>query len=498
MEDVETCPVCGAPVRQDEDVLDTWFCSASCGPSPRMGWTRGGHGRARRCATRYPDPGAVHRARHHGAVGGAHGHGVHVLLRRGRYPFDARDHPSHGHGGRRQAHDARAAATASIRCASCRTTAPTACVSACSCRSPVRRTLKFNEAKLESTRNFANKVKNAAPLRRSCTWTATSPARPSPRTPADRWIFSRLARARRCAWTRRYDNFEFGEITRELYSFVSGTSSATGTSSSRRARLGADADPADRVACQRNLVFVLDQVAAPAASHHAVRDRSRSTSELPVDAACAAPIPHRAPRGPTPRPARTPMWTKTPSAPSPWSPETVSGRAFSTRARYGISPKTALAVAVKVAGRGRRRAASEAQRGSASPGIGNTSRRSTSPRMLKSPPESSCGAGNRRWRCTSCCRAWWTSPPSAPASRRSAAKRGRRCRQVREEAFEPGLPGEGGPRDRRRRTAPSSPSSPTSSPVWTPRSPSWGELLQFRITRDLIRGATLVAPFAVS
>ena len=35
--DIDTCPKCGAPVRQDEDVLDTWFSSALW-PFSTMGW----------------------------------------------------------------------------------------------------------------------------------------------------------------------------------------------------------------------------------------------------------------------------------------------------------------------------------------------------------------------------------------------------------------------------------------------------------------------------
>ena len=62
----------------------------------------GGHGRARDARV-LSHAGAVHRARHHGAVGGAHGHVVHVLHRAGA--LRARDHPPHGHGGRRQAHE---------------------------------------------------------------------------------------------------------------------------------------------------------------------------------------------------------------------------------------------------------------------------------------------------------------------------------------------------------------------------------------------------------
>ena len=36
-QDITTCPVCGAPVRQESDVLDTWFSSALW-PFSTLGW----------------------------------------------------------------------------------------------------------------------------------------------------------------------------------------------------------------------------------------------------------------------------------------------------------------------------------------------------------------------------------------------------------------------------------------------------------------------------
>ncbi|MFQ9181461.1 MAG: class I tRNA ligase family protein, partial [Eggerthella lenta] len=77
--------------------------------------------------------------------------------------------------------------------------------------------LKFNEAKLESSRNFANKIRNAA---RFVTMNLDDyvPGAPEPVTPADRWIFSRLA-GLVARVDEAYGNFEFGEITRELFSF---------------------------------------------------------------------------------------------------------------------------------------------------------------------------------------------------------------------------------------------------------------------------------------
>ena len=85
----------------------------------------------------------------------------------------------------------------------------------------------------------------------------TSPA-PEPTTPADRWIFSRLAKIV-AAVDAAYDSFEFGEITRELYSFV-WNEFCDWYIRVLEGALGSDADPADRAACQRNLVFVLGQI----------------------------------------------------------------------------------------------------------------------------------------------------------------------------------------------------------------------------------------------
>lgn len=55
-----------------------------------------------------------------------------------------------------------------------------------------------------------------------------------------------------------FDAFEFGEATRELYAFFWNEFCDWYIEFSK-SRLGDAADAADRLACQRNLVFVLDQ-----------------------------------------------------------------------------------------------------------------------------------------------------------------------------------------------------------------------------------------------
>ena len=116
--------------------------------------------------------------------------------------------------------------------------------------------LKFNEDKLVSSRNFANKIRNAARFV-GMNLEGYEPGAPEPTTPADRWIFSRLAKLV-ANLDALYDEFEFGEITRELYAFFWNEFCDWYIEFSK-SRLFADNDTADRLACQRNLMFVLDQ-----------------------------------------------------------------------------------------------------------------------------------------------------------------------------------------------------------------------------------------------
>ena len=66
-----------APVRQDEDVLDTWF-SSQLWPFATLGWPEPDP----RARLLLPDERALHRARHPVPLGRAHDHERHVLRRR--------------------------------------------------------------------------------------------------------------------------------------------------------------------------------------------------------------------------------------------------------------------------------------------------------------------------------------------------------------------------------------------------------------------------------
>ena len=138
-----------------------------------------------------------------------------------------------------------------------------------------------------------------------------------------------------------FDAFEFGEATRELYAFFWNEFCDWYIEFSK-SRLGDAADAADRLACQRNLVFVLDQALRllhpimPFVTEEIYQqlpvDRSATPyligAAWPDAEALASYVDEDAERAIV-------MVTQTVSA------------VRSTRARYGISPKTALAVSVK-------------------------------------------------------------------------------------------------------------------------------------------------------
>ncbi len=82
--------------------------------------------------------------------------------------------------------------------------------------------LRFSEKMVEDTRNFANKIWNAARFVRMNLGEATEPATLPARETlglADRWILSRFAR-RAAAVTQALEEFEFRDVCRHLYDFI--------------------------------------------------------------------------------------------------------------------------------------------------------------------------------------------------------------------------------------------------------------------------------------
>ncbi|HAM16651.1 MAG TPA: valine--tRNA ligase, partial [Eggerthellaceae bacterium] len=251
VDEPHACPECGGAIRQDEDVLDTWF-SSQLWPFATQGWTDR-DSVSDEIAANYPTQ-VLSTARDimglwvarmvmaseyctgqipyehviiHPTVMGADGKPMSKSRGNGVDPLRLmRDYGADG-----MRFGLLMQVTGS-------------------------QDLKFNEDKLVSSRNFANKIRNAARFV-GLNLEGYEPGAPEPSTPADRWIFSRLARLV-ASIDALYEQFEFGEITRELYAFFWNEFCDWYIEFSK-SRLATDADPADRARCQRNLMFVLGQ-----------------------------------------------------------------------------------------------------------------------------------------------------------------------------------------------------------------------------------------------
>ena len=248
VEDVETCPVCGKPVRQDEDVLDTWF-SSQLWPFATMGWTEEGMD-APQMKQAYPTQ-VLSTARDIMGLWVAR-MVMASMYCTDRIPFEhVIIHPTVMAADGKPMSKSRGNGVDPLRLMED--------YGADGMRFGLlmqvtgAQDLKFNEAKLESSRNFANKIRNAA---RFVTMNLDDyvPGAPEPVTPADRWIFSRLA-GLVARVDEAYGNFEFGEITRELFSFF-WNEFCDWYIELCKARLAQEGEA--RLVAQRNLVFVLD------------------------------------------------------------------------------------------------------------------------------------------------------------------------------------------------------------------------------------------------
>ena len=333
VEDIDTCPSCGATLRQDEDVLDTWF-SSQLWPFATMGWTEEGMDAAE-MKLAYPTQ-VLSTARD------IMGLWVARMVMASMYcckeiPFhDVIIHPTVMAADGKPMSKSRGNGVDPLRLMED--------YGADGMRFGLlmqvtgAQDLKFNEAKLESSRNFSNKIRNAARFV-MMNLDDYTPGEPCPETPADLWIFSRLA-ALVARLDAAFDQYEFGEITRELYSFVWNEFCDWYIEFSK-SRLSSDGP--DRLSCQRNLVFVLDQILRllhpimPFVTEEIYRELPsiHDAEDLIVS---AWPDADELARYINPEAERAIQMVT----------EAVSG-IRSIRSRYGISPKTALAVVIKPA-----------------------------------------------------------------------------------------------------------------------------------------------------
>lgn len=331
IEDITQCPVCGAAVRQDEDVLDTWF-SSQLWPFATMGWAEEGMESAE-LKLAYPTQ-VLSTARD------IMGLWVARMVMASMYfcdeiPFsDVIIHPTVLGADGKPMSKSRGNGVDPLRLMED--------YGADGMRFGLlmqvtgAQDLKFNEGKLESSRNFANKIRNAARFV-GMHLDGYTPGEPNPVTPADQWIFSRLARLVG-RLDKAFDSHEFGEITRELYSFFWNEFCDWYIEFSK-SRLNGAAD--DKEICQRNLVFVLDTALRllhpimPFITEEIYQELPGSKDEAYLINA-AWPNAKDLSRYDDPRAERAITMVT----------EVVSG-VRSVRARYGISPKTTLSVLIK-------------------------------------------------------------------------------------------------------------------------------------------------------
>ncbi|AJC11764.1 valyl-tRNA synthetase [Berryella intestinalis] len=331
---IEVCPKCGKPVRQDEDVLDTWF-SSQLWPFAILGWTIDG--------TESPELKEVYPTQVLSTARDIMGLWVARMVMASTYctgqiPFEhVIIHPTVMGADGKPMSKSRGNGVDPLRLMED--------YGADGMRFGLLmqvtggQDLRFNESKLESSRNFANKVRNAARFV-GMHLDGYEPGAPEPTTPADKWIFSRLAKLV-ARLDDLYAEFEFGDIARELYAFFWNEYCDWYIEFSK-SRLDESADPADRLACQRNLMFVLDQAirllhpVMPFVTEDIYQELPFDRSQAPYLIGAAWPSASELSRFADDEAERAIDMVC----------EVVTG-VRSTRARYGISPKEPLALAVK-------------------------------------------------------------------------------------------------------------------------------------------------------
>lgn len=335
VDEVEVCPVCGAPVRQDNDVLDTWF-SSQLWPFATMGWAEEGMD-APEMKEAYPTQ-VLSTARD------IMGLWVARMVMASEYctgqiPFqNVIIHPTVMAADGKPMSKSRGNGVDPLKLI--QDYGADGMRFGLLLQVTGAQDMRFNENKLVSSRNFANKIRNAARFV-LMNMEGFEPGEPEARTDADRWIFSRLAKLIESV-DAGFDAYEFSDVTRELNNFFWNEFCDWYIEFSK-SRLAEGADPADRLACQRNLVFVLDQ--ALRLLHPIMPFVTEEIyQELPVretEFLIVAP------------------WPKAARAAALGSDEAeraidlvvgVVSAVRSARSRYGISPRQELDVVVKAEG----------------------------------------------------------------------------------------------------------------------------------------------------
>ncbi|MCL1797117.1 MAG: valine--tRNA ligase [Eggerthellaceae bacterium] len=331
MDDLSVCPVCGKVLRQDEDVLDTWF-SSQLWPFVTMGWSDGG--------TEAPELKLAYPTQVLSTARDIMGLWVARMVMASMYfcnevPFKhVIIHPTVMGSDGKPMSKSRGNGVDPVRLM--QDYGADGMRFGLLMQVTGSQDLKFNEKKLESSRNFANKIRNAARFV-GMHLEGYVPGPPQATTPVDRWIFSRLA-GLIARVDRAFDNYEFGEITRELYTFF-WSEFCDWYIEFSKGRLAGDAR--DREICQRNLVFVLETALKllhpimPFITEEIYRELP-AEKDAPYLIGAHWPDAQAYAQYIDPRSERALIMVT----------EVVSA-VRSARARYGISPKTPLSIAIK-------------------------------------------------------------------------------------------------------------------------------------------------------
>lgn len=331
--DSTTCPACGGSLRQDEDVLDTWF-SSQLWPFATQGWPQEETNSPVYEAT-YPTQ-VLSTARDIMGLWVAR-MVMSSLYCTGRIPFEhVIIHPTVMAADGKPMSKSRGNGVDPVQLM--KDYGADGMRFGLLMQVTGSQDLKFDEAKLESSRNFANKIRNAARfVMMHLDEYESGP--PAVCNPVDRWIFSRLARLVN-RLDASFERFEFGEITRDIYAFVWNEFCDWYIEFSK-ARLNTDGE--QRSICQRNLVFVLDQIVRLL---HPIMPyvTEEIFQQLPIDRTEHLYLIE----APWPDAALLERYIDT-DAERALQMVTQSVAAIrSTRARYGISPKVSLDVVLKV------------------------------------------------------------------------------------------------------------------------------------------------------
>ncbi|HEY5548949.1 MAG TPA: valine--tRNA ligase [Coriobacteriia bacterium] len=332
-DDITACPECGGAVRQDPDVLDTWFSSALW-PFATLGWPR----ETPEVAFFYPGV-ALSTARDilflwvarmimngihfmgevpfadviiHPTVFNAEGRRMSKSLGTGVDPLDLMEH--YGADGMRFGLMLQVTGNQDI---------------------------KFAEDKLLSSRNFANKIWNASRFV-MMNLEGYEPGAPKADTVADAWILSRLADL-----AARVDEgilaYEFGETARALYDFFWNEFCDWYIELAKgRLNQGGEA----RTTVQRNLVFVLDRALRllhpmmPFVTEEIWRNLPLASEDSAPSLMVAA----------WPDPASLSAWRDEDAEASIAAVQEVVSAVRGVRSRYGVTARTKVDVIVKASG----------------------------------------------------------------------------------------------------------------------------------------------------